>query len=78
MALIAMAMAAVSIVLGFFFFIAFLGVALIVGLVLWFRLRPVRQQMRRSSEQKAEDQGPVIEGDFTVVEESKGRDVGGA
>jgi membrane protein implicated in regulation of membrane protease activity len=78
MALAAMAMAAVSIVLGFFFFIAFLVVALIVGIVLWFRLRPVRQQMRRSAERAAEDRGPVIEGDFTVVEESKDRHSGGA
>jgi fatty acid desaturase len=74
LALAAMVMAAVSVVLGFFFFIAFIIVALIVGIVLWFRLRPVREQMRQFNERAAADNGPagpggVIEGDFTVVRE---------
>jgi fatty acid desaturase len=74
LALAAMVMAAVSVVLGFFFFIAFIIVALIVGIVLWFRLRPVREQMREFNEraaanQRSADRGGVIEGDFTVVEE---------
>jgi fatty acid desaturase len=74
LALAAMVMAAVSVVLGFFFFIAFLIVALIVGTVLWFRLRPVREQMRQFNERTAADKGSadpggVIEGDFTVIRE---------
>ena len=78
-ALGAMVLAAISVVLGFFFFIAFIIVALIVGIVLWFRLRPVREQMRQfndlsgrpAAERGSADRGGVIEGDFTVIREPK-------
>ena len=68
MALVAMALAAVSLVLGFFFFLALLGVGLVVAAVMWFRLRPVRKEFRAAAEKSARKGDSVIEGDFTVVD----------
>ncbi|KPK59286.1 MAG: hypothetical protein AMJ59_11770 [Gammaproteobacteria bacterium SG8_31] len=69
MAVVAMIVAAASIVLGFFFFVAFLGVAMVFAIVVWFRLRTLRKQMGAATPSSAKGEGPVIEGDFTVIRE---------
>ncbi len=69
MAVVAMIVAAASIVLGFFFFVAFLGVAMVFAIVVWFRLRALRKQMGAATPSSAKGEGPVIEGDFTVIRE---------
>ncbi len=72
MALGAAAMAVVALIFGFFFFLAFLGVALVVATVMWFRLRGFRRDLRAAAERNARPGESVIEGDFTVV--SSGRE----
>lgn len=67
MALAAAALATVSLVLGFFFFLAFLGVGLVVAAVMWFRLRQVRREIQQAAERSGGSGDSVIEGDFTVV-----------
>ena len=56
-AIVGLVLAAVSLVLGFFFFL---------GLYFWVKLRPVRQQMREAAAARPE----TIEGDFRVVSET--------
>jgi Flp pilus assembly protein TadB len=58
-------LAAVSLVLGVFFFLAVMGVALIVGVYVWIKLRPVRRQMREAAAARP----GAIEGEFRVVSE---------
>jgi hypothetical protein len=65
-AIVGLVLAAVSLVLGFFFFLTVLGIALVVGLYFWVKLRPVRQQMREAAAARPE----TIEGDFRVVSET--------
>jgi len=68
----AMALAAVGLVFGVFFFLAFLIVACIVAAVLWFRLKPLRQHLREATSQPAGEAGEtVIEGEFTVVDDER-------
>jgi len=67
MALAAAVLATLSLVLGFFFFLAFLGVGLVVAAVMWFRLRQVRRDVQRAAERSGRSGDSVIEGDFTVV-----------
>jgi len=67
MALAAAALATLSLVLGFFFFLAFLGVGLVVAAVMWFRLRQVRQDIQQAEERSGRGGDSVIEGDFKVV-----------
>lgn len=67
MALAAAVLATVSLVLGFFFFLAFLGVGLVVAAIVWFRLRQVRRDIRQAAERSGRSEDAVIEGDFTVV-----------
>jgi hypothetical protein len=65
-AVVGLVLAAVSLVLGFVFFLTVLGIALVVGLYFWIKLRPVRQQMREAAAARPE----IIEGDFRVVSET--------
>jgi len=68
----AMALAAIGLVFGVFFFLAFLVVACVVAAVLWFRLKPLRQHMREAASQPAGEAGEsIIEGEFTVVDEAR-------
>ena len=67
MAIAAAMLAVLSMVLGFFFFLAFLAVGLVVAGILWFRLRGVRRELRAAAEQAARQDDSVIEGDYTVV-----------
>ncbi len=68
MALSAAAMAVVALVFGFFFFLAFLGLGLVVAAVMWFRLRGVRKDLRAAAETASRPGDSVIEGDFKVVD----------
>ncbi len=71
-ALVAMALAAIGLVFGVFFFLAFLVIACVVAAVLWFRLKPLRQHMREVASQPAGEAGEsIIEGEFTVVDEAR-------
>ena len=69
-AVVGIILAAVSLVLGFFFFLTVVGIALIVGLYFWIKLRPVRRQMQEAAAGRPE----TIEGEFRVV---SGQDDGG-
>lgn len=71
----AMALSALALVLGVFFFLAFLAIGLVVAVVIWFRLRPIRQQMREAMDApRPPGDGSVIEGDFTVVRDGNDKD----
>lgn len=65
-AIVGIVLAAVSLVLGFFFFLTVLGIALIAGLFFWIKLRPVRKQMQEAAAARPE----TIEGEFRVVSET--------
>lgn len=67
MAVAGIALAAVSLVLGFVFFLAFLGVGLVIALVMWFRLRSFRRQVAETDAARSHGERTVIDGDFTVV-----------
>ena len=60
-------LATVALFLGFFFFLAFLGIGLVVAIVMWFRLRGLRREIRNAAERASRSGDSVIEGDFTVV-----------
>lgn len=68
MAVVGIALAAVSLVLGFVFFLAVLGVGLIFALVMWFRLRSFRKQVNEAAARQGGEGRTVIDGDFTVIQ----------
>ena len=73
---------------GFFIFLAVLGVGLVAWAVLWLRIWWLRRQAGRAGgfgragarpadpsmhSRRAENQGDVIEGEYTVVSDDKSR-----